>query len=550
MAALSQMDSAALAASPVHLPGRALRWTTANVDEGLPGIITPITWSMYFPPTESTMRDCWVDLGVLPESKRAIPEEIDGRFLSVVFGHAIGNVDLMGQMAAAVPGGRAAAMEEQLFGSVSGEVGEPKGLAKIRRYPQVLVKSPIAIRRALKRHALLAAETDIWWRRSVFDTELGPRESVAALVGARQHFERVLGVHMVLSMAAQAIFTQVEALAARAGHPGLGGEVIKSEEGTTEFGLVRDLWRLSDGTTTLDAFLRTHGYHGPREGLVDSVVWREKPSSLHELAEAYRSRRGSEGIDEVAIRRRHEQRIAQDRLESGLGRIGISLSRKIISFASRIPEWRETGRAGILKSVDVARHAHRVIGRDMAERGLLDDPADCRFLTIDELNLFSNGKLEPGTVPALVAQRRQHHQAYSSIHLPHVWRGVPPVEVPERDGGESPRDCREITGIGVSAGVAEGVVHVVLDLDEADCFDGNEPIVMVCRATDPSWASLFPLAVAVVTDVGSQMSHAAIVCRELGLPCIANTRTGTSMLRNGMRVRVDANTGVVTVLDR
>lgn len=90
----------------------------------------------------------------------------------------------------------------------------------------------------------------------------------------------------------------------------------------------------------------------------------------------------------------------------------------------------------------------------------------------------------------------------------------------------------------------------MLDLDEADCFDGNEPIVLVCRATDPSWASLFPLAVAVVTDVGSQMSHAAIVCRELGLPCIANTRSGTSMLRNGLRVRVDANAGVVTVLDR
>ncbi|WP_078293229.1 PEP-utilizing enzyme [Mycobacterium sp. D16R24] len=145
---------------------------------------------------------------------------------------------------------------------------------------------------------------------------------------------------------------------------------------------------------------------------------------------------------------------------------------------------------------------------------------------------------------------RQDHRAYSSIDLPHVWRGVPPAEVPGRDGGESLRDCREIAGIGVSAGVVEGVVHVVLDLDEADCFDGNEPIVLVCRATDPSWASLFPLAVAVVTDVGSQMSHAAIVCRELGLPCIANTRSGTSMLRNGLRVRVDANAGVVTVLDR
>jgi phosphohistidine swiveling domain-containing protein len=77
----------------------------------------------------------------------------------------------------------------------------------------------------------------------------------------------------------------------------------------------------------------------------------------------------------------------------------------------------------------------------------------------------------------------------------------------------------------------------------------QELTVMVCKATDPGWASLFPLAQAVITDVGSALSHAAIVCRELGLPCVANTRTGTRHLRDGMRVRVNGSTGVVDVLD-
>lgn len=69
------LTAAELAASPVHRPGTRLRWTTANVDEGLPGTVTPLTWSMYFPPTEATMRGCWVDLGVLPASQRPIPDE-------------------------------------------------------------------------------------------------------------------------------------------------------------------------------------------------------------------------------------------------------------------------------------------------------------------------------------------------------------------------------------------------------------------------------------------------------------------------------------------
>jgi phosphoenolpyruvate synthase/pyruvate phosphate dikinase len=103
-----------------------------------------------------------------------------------------------------------------------------------------------------------------------------------------------------------------------------------------------------------------------------------------------------------------------------------------------------------------------------------------------------------------------------------------------------------VEGLGVSAAVAEGIVRVVRDLDEADIDEGT---VLLCWATDPSWPSLFPLAEAVVTDVGSAMSHAAIVCRELGLPCVAGTRTGTTVLRDGMRVRVDGTSGRVEILE-
>ena len=97
----------------------------------------------------------------------------------------------------------------------------------------------------------------------------------------------------------------------------------------------------------------------------------------------------------------------------------------------------------------------------------------------------------------------------------------------------------------VRRGAVETTVQDFLDLDEADIDEGT---VLVGRATDPSWASLFPLAEAMVTDVGSAMSHAAIVCRELGLPCVAGTRNGTTTLRDGMRVRVDGTTGRVEIL--
>jgi phosphohistidine swiveling domain-containing protein len=536
-----------LAASPVHWPGARLRWTTANVDEGLPGTVTPLTFSMYFPPTEATMRGCWVDLGVLPESQRPIPDDVDARFLSVAYGKAIANLDQMGRMAARVPGGSAALMEAQLFGSVQGGGDpEPSGLRKMRRYPFVMAKFPVALRRSMRALEPCAEETARWWRATVFDLDgLKGDSAVRALVEARRRFEAILVIHMVLSMACQGVMGRVETLATKAGLEGLQHELIKSQEGTAEFDLVRDLWQLSADRITVEDFLRRHGYHGPREGLLESTVWREDSAPIVELAATYRARRATEDVDQLVVRRRSEQAAAVRRLEQALGPIRSIPARALVRFAAHAPMWRETGRASLLRAVDVARAASRIVGRDLADAGVLDDPSDVRFLTIDEI---ARGIRDSWA--DLVNQRRSDHAAFDRIELPHVWRGEPPIVrpiviAPTTRETVVDRWPDTVAGLGVSSGIAEGTVRVIHDLDEADIDEGT---VLVCRATDPSWASLFPLAEAVVTDVGSAMSHAAIVCRELGLPCVAGTRNGTTTLRDGMRVRVDGTTGRVEIL--
>lgn len=537
-----------LSESPVHQPGTALRWTTANVDEGLPGTVSPLTWSMYFPPTESTMRDCWVDMGVMEASHRPIPTNVDERFFSVAYGHAIANVDHMGQMAARIPGGSAASLEAQLFGAVQGGgLPEPTGLAKVRRWPHVAVKLPRVMRRAMLRHPELAVEINAWWSRCAFETDMDASSAVSELVSARRRFEEVLTTHMVLSMAAQGLMEQVSNLAVRAGDSSLAGEVIKTDGGTAEFELVRDMWALAEGSTTLDTFVRRHGYHGPREGLVDSVVWRENPDAISELVAAYQARGHDEHVDALVLRRSREQRDALQRMMSGLGPARRVVARRLVRFAAHVPEWRETGRANILQCVDVARAMSRIVGRRFTETGALADPDDVRFLSIDEIEQIQSGAIEQRTVMALVDARRADHEVFDRIALPHLFHGPPEPSVAPATSSDRLVGGAVVEGIGVSAGIVVGTVHIVEDLDSDFPMDLPD-VVMVCRVTDPSWASLFPLAVAVVTDTGSQMSHAAIVCRELGLPCVANTRTGTAQLSNGDRVRVDGGAGLVTVL--
>jgi pyruvate,water dikinase len=105
-----------------------------------------------------------------------------------------------------------------------------------------------------------------------------------------------------------------------------------------------------------------------------------------------------------------------------------------------------------------------------------------------------------------------------------------------------------VSGLGASPGVAEGRVRIVHDA--ADDIDIDTGDILVCPTTDPSWVSLMTVAAALVIDIGAAVSHGAIVARELGLPCVIGTKSGTRDLRDGDLVRVDGTSGLVEVLER
>ncbi|MBE7194688.1 MAG: phosphoenolpyruvate-utilizing protein, partial [Gordonia polyisoprenivorans] len=72
--------------------------------------------------------------------------------------------------------------------------------------------------------------------------------------------------------------------------------------------------------------------------------------------------------------------------------------------------------------------------------------------------------------------------------------------------------------------------------------------ILVAPITDPSWTPLFVAAAAVVVDVGAPFSHAAIVSRELGIPCVVSATEATKRITDGAMVEVDGTAGTVTLL--
>lgn len=98
-------------------------------------------------------------------------------------------------------------------------------------------------------------------------------------------------------------------------------------------------------------------------------------------------------------------------------------------------------------------------------------------------------------------------------------------------------------GLGASPGLATGPVRILATVSESASLRAGE--ILVTRMTSPDWVPLMRRAAAIITDAGGMTSHAAIVSRELGIPCIVGTRTATQTLHDGMMVSVNGRDGTV-----
>ena len=105
----------------------------------------------------------------------------------------------------------------------------------------------------------------------------------------------------------------------------------------------------------------------------------------------------------------------------------------------------------------------------------------------------------------------------------------------------------ELRGMAASPGLVEGPARVIFSSDQISEIQQGE--ILVAPLTAPSWAPIFGKILATVTDTGGMMSHAAIVCREYGLPAVTGTGFATSTITTGQRIRVDGNNGTVTIIE-
>jgi pyruvate,water dikinase len=321
------------------------------------------------------------------------------------------------------------------------------------------------------------------------------------------------------------------------GRPGLEAQLVSGYGGVEETGLARGLWAVAGGTLTLQQFLAEHGHHGPREGELSAASWREDPAPLERTLKTI-ARLGPDDHPDVQLNRQSEQRQRlEGELLAALPPLSRAQARVVLRLAAAYLPLRERSRSVSHRLFDTARAHARHLGRCLAADGRLPDPEAVFSLTLEE----ALAPALPPDVEALVAHRRERRSHYQTLRIPSAFVGMPAMRPADEATGTG-----ELRGVPVSPGIVAGPARVVVDpSQETAPIEPGE--VLVCHVTDPSWMTLMIGAAALVTDVGSVISHAAIAARELGIPCVVGTDRATGLIRTGDHVRVDGAAGTVTI---
>jgi len=386
-------------------------------------------------------------------------------------------------------------------------------------------------------------------------------------------FAEIFSAHSEASAAASVTMGAITGLALGLGKPGLdlriagalGGvasaapsfamwdisRIVRNSSALTrEFesgleGLEGRIADLEDGEfdNAFQDLLKNFGSRGPNEWELRSQTWETHPELT--LALIDRMRLAGETQD-PRIRHSEAQLRSSEALtelrtmvsgdETSAGTLEIAVT----SSAAFIPA-RENAKTAIVKVVHEVRLAALELGKRLASDGRLEDAGHIFMLQDKELERAIEGGMSQEA-----QSREEQYLSLFNLTPPFWFAGeVPPAEMWESPETSYP-DRKVVQGMGGSAGIVTGRARVIIDPSDPKGLEPGD--ILVAPITDPAWTPLFVPAAGVVVDVGATMSHAVIVSRELGIPCVVSATGATSRIPDGAEIRVNGDTGTVTIL--
>lgn len=562
-------------------------YTRANVGEVFPDPVFPYSRSaLLFIGAELGWRDAWVRMGAFDYDEFR-PDDMD--VIGVFGGYCYLNASIIRLFGERAPGLSWQAMDEQFFGAqpgippyveMPGDV-RPDLSEKIAAWMGYVLTAqtlPDLLEDQAMTKALRANRPDV---ASLTDEELVAR--AYELEGA--HFRHLFAQHIHATYAASVPIGILFGVTAAIGRPDLVTALMSGVGDVDSAAPSLAMWRLSrtvrasaalnalfDGgtadlhdrlaaSTDADAvafraavadFLYEFGSRGPNEWDPARPTWETKPSLAYAAID--RMRLTGDAADpsghHVALTAEREKAVAEVRAILEAAGVDDATKQQFEMGYAAAAVWmpgRERTKTNCVRFIQEVRVLLREFGRRQVAKGTFDEVEDFSFLFVDEFPTFF---ADPASMRPVIAERKAQWHQLAACDPSFIFN-----EKPDFPAGWVRRDSvvydtlaagESIQGIPGCVGVAEGIARVVLDSNDPTALEPGD--VLIAPATDPSWTPLFVPAAAVVVDVGAPLSHAVIVSRELGIPCVISATGATKRIKDGDRVRVDGNTGTVTVL--
>ena len=207
---------------------------------------------------------------------------------------------------------------------------------------------------------------------------------------------------------------------------------------------------------------------------------------------------------------------------------------------------RERCKSNNIAAIHEVRVCFDEIGRRMVAAGHLGSTEQVYMLLESELDQYLG---DPASFKDVLAERFVDHQALALLDPPYIiGMDVPPLSQWSRRDKASTETVKVgdvLKGVACSAGEYTGTARIILDPFDPSGLEAGD--ILVTLNTDPSWTPLFLASGAVVVNLGAVGSHASIVSRELGIPCVASVADATKKIPDGANITVNGSNGTITI---
>ena len=561
-------------------------YTRANADEVGPEPFSPLGWTLGWElGCIPGVADGYVEFGAIKWSElRPDKPEVFGNW----GGYFYNQLSVPRVMGVRMPGASPAGIDIAYFGDHPGVppyVADPRdedeecseNLAKTMAWVMSTDGYPAQDKAAEEAHALRRARPEL--------TTLSDTELVAYARSMAHKIRESWGPYCYTCLAVSLGPGAVQAICAAIGRPEDAMRVLSAVGGVESAAASVEMWDLSrtvaasadltaafdagvdgildrlrttgslDAATFLDAFaalLDEFGHRGPNEWDMRVDSWATKPGLPLGMIDHLRHQ-DDHRSPHVAARTAAGER---ERLTAELCELLAGDPETQATFRAGVHSsavWyalREKGKNSVIRVIFEAKLALYELGRRMVERGVVSDPKHVFMITERELDDFV---ADPTPWADTITAREADFLLLHELEPPYIVgrsQPAPPISSwPRRDArvtGATVTVGEVLKGTPASPGVVTGTARIVNDPGDPGELGPDD--VMVVHTTDPSWAPLFLSVGGVVCNVGAPASHAAIVSREVGVPCAVSVIDATYRIPDGATIRVDGASGTVEIL--